>query len=411
MGDAMHRDLLERHAVLRLLLYLVTIITALYAGGLIWSVLLHFGDIILLFFLAWVVCFILQPLSGLLERRGLPRPVAVTLIYLSLLGVACGSIVLAIPAINDQVGRVAGELTVTLAPANLATLAARSAEYLHRLGMSTKDAHALVAQVSSQIPAWTSTFTGQAVDATTSLVGAVFTLLFDTILVAMISFYMMLDGDRLVKSFIRRLPPAWHPDVALLQRKIEMSFGGFLRAQLILAVVYGALNGVILLALGQPNGFLFAVLAGLLLLLPFIGPFLAVLPPALLVMLQSSPHDLVRNVLIVVVAVVLAQQFTMKLLAPHVMSQHVGLHPLVLFAAILVGAQEGGVWGALFAAPVASVVVAMLDVFFFRFQQASRLYPEITPETLALSRADEPSPVDQETTLEEVGARDVAKVR
>lgn len=400
----MHRDLLERHAVLRVVLYLLAIILALYAGGLIWSTLLHFGDIILLFFLAWVVRFILQPFSALLERRGLPRALAVTLIYLSLLGVACGSIVLAIPLINTEIGHVAVELTSTFTAGNLAVLGERAAITLHGLGLNSRDAHALVSQASARVPAWTTALTEQAVATTTTLVGAILNLLFDAALVTMLSFYMMLDGDRLVASFVHRLPCAWHPDIHLLRRKIELSFGGFLRAQLIIAVVYGALNAAILLALGQANGLLFALLAGVLLLVPFIGPFLAVVPPALLVALQSSPSDVVRNVLIALVASVIAQQITMKLIAPNVMSAHVGLHPLLLFAALLVGAQEGGIWGALFAAPVAAVIVTMLDVFFLRFQQASHLYPDFTIEPAAPDESREPQMLTRQTTPDAVRA-------
>jgi predicted PurR-regulated permease PerM len=380
MGDAMYRDLLERHAVLRLLLAMVTLITALYAGQMVWAMLLHFGGIILLFFLAWIVCFILQPLSAFLERRGLSRLVAVTAIYLSLLGVACGSIVLAIPLIQRQVGRVAAEVAITLTPDNMTLLNARAVLALRGLGLSAKDAQALVGQMSTRIPQWTGALTGQAVDWTTSLAGAIVNLLFNAVLVSMLSFYMMLDGDRLMASFVQRLPPAWHPDVRLLQRKIETSFGGYLRAQLIVALVYSVLTGISLFVLGQRNGLLFAVLAGLLMLLPFIGPFIAVVPPMMLVMLQS-PNDLVvRNLIILLVCLVIAQQITMKLIAPSVMSVHVGLHPLLLFAALLVGAQEGGVWGAVFAAPIAAVIVAMLDVFFVRFQQSSHLYPEIVAD-------------------------------
>lgn len=410
----MYRDLFERHAVLRLLLYMVTIITALYAGQMVWAMLLHFGDIILLFFLAWIVCFILQPLSAFLERRGLSRVVAVSAIYLSLLGVACGSIVLAIPLIQTQVGRVAAEVAVTLAPENVTTLTAHAVTNLHHLGLSAKDAQALVGQISSRIPQWTGAFTGQAVDATTAAAGAIVGLLFNTVLVTMLSFYMMLDGDRLVASFVKRLPPAWHPDIQLLQRKIETSFGGYLRAQLIVALLYGALTGISLLVLGQPNGLLFAVLAGLLMLVPFIGPFLAVVPPLILVILQSPNNEVVRNVIILLVCLVIAQQITMKLIAPSIMSAHVGLHPLVLFAALLVGAQEGGVWGALFAAPIAAVIVAMLDVFFLRFQQASNLYPEILPEYADLS-AEEPSSADEDEdedgTLEAMRPHEPAAMR
>jgi predicted PurR-regulated permease PerM len=399
----MHRDMLERHGVLRLLVFALTVVAVLVAGQMLWGVIAHFGNVILPFFLAWVIRFILQPLCSVLERRGVPRLLAVGLIYLSLLGLVAGSIVLAIPVIQQQVEHLAGEITVTLAPDNLNTLAAHATRYLHSVGLSTKDAQSLVAQFSSQIPNWTSGLSTQAVNATTSAAGAIAGILVDLVLIFMLSFYMVLDGDRLMESFIRRLPPAWHPDVRMLQRQVESSFGGFLRAQVIIALVYGVLTWLILLLLGQPNGLLIAVLAGLIMLLPFIGPFLAVAPPAVLVLLQSPSHDLVRNLVILMIGLIIAQQLTMKLVAPMVMSAHVGLHPLIMFAALLIGAQEAGVWGALFAAPIAAVLFTMLDVFFQRFQRVSALYPEITPE-LHLSSDDEGAAV-RDAERELVGSR------
>lgn len=385
----MHRDMLERHAVLRVLVIALTVVAALFAGQLIWALILHFGNVILPFFLAWIVSFILQPLCSLLERRGLPRLLAVSLIYLSLLGLVAGSIVLAIPVIQQQVDHLAAEITVTLAPNNLNSLAARATHYLHGLGLSNADAQSLVTQFSNQIPNWTNAISGQAVDATTSAAGTFAGVMVDLVLVFMLSFYMVLDGDRLMESFIKRLPPAWHPDVRLLQKQIESSFGGFLRAQVIIALVYGVLTGIMLLMLGQPNGLLIAVLSGLIMLLPFVGPFLAIVPPSVLVLLQSPPNAMLRNVIILLVGLIIAQQITMKLVAPMVMSAHVGLHPLLMFAALLIGAEEAGVWGALFAAPVAAVLFTMVDVFFERFQRSSTLYPEITPDLALPAEPDE----------------------
>jgi predicted PurR-regulated permease PerM len=377
----MYRDLLERHAALRFLLYLVTIVVVLYTGGLIWSALIHFSGIILLFFLAWVVCFILQPLATFLERRGLPRLLAVALIYFSVLALVLGSIVLAIPVIHTQVQQFANQLSATITPANLARISKQATIWLHRLGLSRADANKLVRQFSDRLPGVASNLGNQSVAMATQLLSVVATLLLDAVLVTILSFYMMLDGDQLVESWVQKLPPSWLADVRLFQQHVEVIFGGFLRAQLIIGATYGLLTGIVLAGLGLgAYAFIFAVVAAILMLIPFIGPFLAVVPPVVLVLLQSPPGDLIRNVIIVVAVLVIAQQITMQLVAPKVMSAHVGLHPLLLFAALLVGAEEGGVWGAVFAGPVAAIVVAMLDVFFVRFQQASPLYPDITFE-------------------------------
>ena len=376
----MSRDLLQRHAVLRVLLYVTTLIVVLYAIRMVWSTVIHFGDIILLFFLAWIIAFILRPLATYLQRHGLSRVVAVVAIYLCLLAAMSGGVVLAVPVIQAQVNHVAAELTQTFAPANLTVLTNRAIQWLHHLGLSNEQARGIIAQLTGQLPFLSSTLSWRAVSAATALVSTIFSLLLDVVIVTMLSFYMMLDGDRLVERFVHRLPPSWQPDVAMVQDRIETSFGGFLRAQLAVALLYGTLSGLILLALGQPNGLLFALLAGLLMLIPFIGTVLAIVPPALLVLLQAPDSEVVGKLVIALVALVVAQQVTLRLFAPQVHSVRVGVHPLVLVAALLVGAQEGGMWGALFAAPLAVVLASILDVFFARFQVSSSLYPGVTAE-------------------------------
>jgi predicted PurR-regulated permease PerM len=383
----MSRDLLQRHPVLRVLLSVTTVIVVLYAIGMVWGAVVHFGDIILLFFLAWIIAFILRPLADSLQQRGLSRALAVVVIYLCLLIAASGGIVLAVPLIQAQVDHVAAELTQTFAPGNFAVLTSRAIQWLHHVGLRNEQAQALIAQLTSQLPSVSNTLSGRAVDAATALVSTIFSLLLECVIVTMLSFYMMLDGDQLVERFVKRLPPSWQPDVALVRERIETSFGGFLRAQLAVALIYGTLSGLILLALGQPNGLLFALLAGLLMLIPFIGNVLAIVPPALLVLLQAPDNEVLGKTIVALVALVVTQHLTLRLFAPQMRNVRMGVHPLVLVAALLVGAQEGGMWGALFAVPLAVVLASILDVFFVRFQQVSSLYPDVA----APEEAPEPS--------------------
>jgi predicted PurR-regulated permease PerM len=218
-----------------------------------------------------------------------------------------------------------------------------------------------------------------AVATSTTLVGAVAEVVLDVILILILSFYIMLDGDRLAAAIVATLPPNWIPDAQLLRTHIDTIFGGYLRAQLIIAAVYGALTWLVLALVGQANGFVFALIAAVLMLIPFIGPILAIAPPLMLVLLQAPASKLVVSLIVVLGLLIVAQQITMQIIAPRVMSAQVGLHPLVLFAALLVGARESGAWGALFAVPIAAVLIAMLDTFFERFQQRSALYPDVQP--------------------------------
>lgn len=377
----MQPDLLARHRVLRVLITLVTVIVAIFTVQLIWTSLVTFGDIILLFFLAWVIAFILEPLSIYLRRIGLPRPAAVSLIYIALAIVISGVIVLTVPIIGDQIRRLAGELTDAFSPANLNAFSAQLTLALVRLGMRQRDASRIVSQAWGQIPAFTSTITNQAVSIATSAITSVLTLLFDAFLVIILSFYMMLDGDRLVAGVIRRLPPRWSQDALMFRDAVTQIFGGFLRAQLLVALIYSAFTWATLVLLGQSNSLPVALICGILMLLPFIGTFLAVAPPIALVLLQTPGDQLAAKLILLIIALIIAQQITLQIIAPRVFGSIMGVHPLLLFAGLLIGAKVGGVWGAFFAGPVVAVAYSMFEVFYDRYQRSSPLFPNKLPLT------------------------------
>lgn len=376
----MTRDLLDRHRSLRLLVFLLVAIVALYLFSFVWNVFALFSDVILLFFLAWIVAFVLDPVSILLQRRHVARPLAVTLIYTALLIVVSGAIVLTIPSLEEEVRLLASEITAALSGANLENLSANAVSTLRHLGFSKQNAHNIVDTVSGQIPGWIQTLTNNAVNVTTTLFASILTVLFNSFLVLIVSFYMMLDGGRLTERIIAKLPPLWIPDVRLFQRYVEQIFGGFFRAQLTIAAIYAALTWLVLLLLGQGN-LLVALISGVVLLLPFIGTVLCLVPPFLLVLLQAPTDKLVWDLGALIVALIVAQNIVFQIIAPKVFGAHLGVHPLILFGALLIGTKIGGVWGAFFAGPLVAVAYAMLRVYYERFAKASPLFAAEPPET------------------------------
>ena len=384
------RDILDRHRVLRILLALVTVLVAMWVISIVWSLLASVGDILLLFFLAWVITFILAPVSNFLISRKFPRVLAVSLVYIALLIVISGAIVLMVPTIQSQVTHLADEIKSDLSAERLATLNQSAVDLLHRFGFSTKDAQRIVSQISQQVPAWAGSLANNAVNFATTLVTSIMTILFDTALIVIISFYIMLDGHRLVESIVAKLPPKWAPDIRMFQRHVNETFGGFFRAQIIVALIYGLFTWIVLLALGQPNGFLASLLAGLIMMIPFIGSFGAFVPPLLLVVLQTPNDELLGKVLVLVLLLIVAQQIALQLIAPRVFGKTLGVNPLVLFAALLLGAKWGGVWGAFFAGPIVAVFVAVGVTFYDRFTQNMPLFEPLpeSPDSEAEADAD-----------------------
>jgi predicted PurR-regulated permease PerM len=378
----------------------LAVVVAIYALQLLWNALILFEDIIVEFFLAWLIAFMLEPIVEQVRRLRAPRPLAVTVVYLTLAVVLTGLIVLTVPLIGDELRRLAGELVSAVTPENLTRLNDNLTVTLEHLGVSSHDARQIMPQVSQRLPQYASQVASNALTFGANAIGSVLSLLLDAFLVIIISFYIMLDGGRITAGIINRLPPVWKPDAELFQGYVSQMFGGFLRAQLTLSLIYGGLTWLMLAILGQANGFLVALVCGLLVILPFIGPFLALAPPVVLVLLQTDPTQLPVNLVVLIIGLFLAQQITFQVIAPRVFSSHLGVSPLLLIAGLLIGAREGGVWGAFFAAPIVAVAYAMFEVFYQRFRRMSSLYPDGSGAAAPSATSDTaPTSTDGNATL------------
>src|SRR5207248_1676081 len=164
-------------------------------------------------------------------------------------------------------------------------------------------------------------------------------------------------------------PPAVDEVMEDFHSIINRKFGGYLRGQFILALSYGLLTYIISVGFGLSYAVLLAVLAAVMMLIPFIGAIAAIVPPLIAFVLlhvgAPTAFPVVRFVLLFVFLVV-AQHIVINLLAPRVMSTAMGMHPLLVLLGLLLGAKLAGIWGAIFGVPVLGVALDMVDVIYRR---------------------------------------------
>jgi predicted PurR-regulated permease PerM len=151
-----------------------------------------------------------------------------------------------------------------------------------------------------------------------------------------------------------------------LVANIHRAFAGFLRGQVIQSLLGGIGTGVIMSALGIDYALLCSVVAALVLFIPFIGPPLAVILPVTIGLLTRPDVTLILTI-----ALIGLQQVIFNVIAPRVLSQQVGLHPLMVFFAVLTGARIAGIWGAIFGVPIVAVLTTMIS--FYRAGQEERV--------------------------------------
>jgi predicted PurR-regulated permease PerM len=352
---------------LRALAILGCAIAGFYLVGLLWQVIQEFADIILLFFLAWLLAFVLEPLVGALVEARLPRLAAIGLTYLTLLFVFSAGVILLVPALTAQTvdavrnmpGYVeqAGSLLTEAQSSTNAWLVDHRSPILINLE-SALDPQELTRRADAIGPQ----ILGNAVGVAT---GAA-TLLVEVLILLILSFYFMADGARLADSLIQALPPRAQDDMRFLVANIHRAFAGFLRGQVIQSLLGGVGTGVIMSALGIDYALLCSVVAALVLFIPFIGPPLAVILPVTIGLLTRPDATLILTI-----ALIALQQVIFNVIAPRVLSQQVGLHPLLVFFAVLTGARIAGIWGAIFGVPIVAVLTTMIS--FYRAGQEERV--------------------------------------
>ncbi len=310
-----------------------------------------FSDVILTFFLAWLLAFILSSPVRLLLRvvPRLPRVVAVVAVY-AILTIALLAIVvvLAQALFNSLLEFIRNVPTVRQ---GLPTILQPWSNRLAALGFGQVD---LVGQANAFLDGLASTaqdLVGPLQAAAVASIGVLGNVLF----VFILSVFIVIDSEAMLNFLLRLVPPRYAEEARLLERAIGRSFGGFLRGQAIIGFLYAVVALVVSEVLGLPYIPVITATAGILMAIPFFGPFVAWVPPVL-VAFVSVPDA--TGAAIVLMGI--GWFVVMNIVQPRVMADAVGIPPIVVFASVLIGSRVAGVPGAIFGLPVAAVISAVV---------------------------------------------------
>lgn len=185
------------------------------------------------------------------------------------------------------------------------------------------------------------------------IVGNIFGGIFSFILIAVLSFYFAIE-PRGIESFIKVITPVYHHEYAVdLWRRSQHKIGQWMQGQVVLGLVIGVLVYLVLSIIGMKHAFLLAVFAGALEIIPIFGPIVSAVPAVLLAFVQGGA----AMSTIVLAAYVLIQQFENHLIYPLVVKKVVGVPPVLVIIALLVGGKLAGFLGVLIAVPLAAVMM------------------------------------------------------
>jgi predicted PurR-regulated permease PerM len=348
----------------RILIWLLIVAVGAYLLERLFFLVSRFATPLLLFALAWLIALVLQPIIAWMTRDSgivspgwrLPRALAVLLVYLGLLAVVVFLVISLVPVIGPQLAGL--ETTLPGASETILSWATNLEASLNRLGLHVNLESALQPDALIQ---QASTVASTLIQQSLGIASGIATLLLDLVIILILSFYMTLDGPRLAVRTLEMLPRSWRDDTLTFFSIVNRTFGGFLRAQLVQAVFYGIPTALLMVALRLIDVSLASVLAAILVLIPLIGGLIAVIPPLVITLIENPD-----SFLITLIGLIVIQQVLFNMVMPRLMGRIVGLHPLLVFAAILVGATLAGAWGILFGVPIAGVIASALHFLYLR---------------------------------------------
>ena len=334
------------------------------------------GHVLFLFLTASVIAFTLNPLVRDFTRLKLPRGLAVTIVYL-VFAATVAAVLIAIGIVAfDQAQRAGERIDAYVTEETLSGQTGAEVD-IDRL-QAWLDDHGLEnIRIRAQVNDWIDSLSageisGYAQDAIEFARGAAFSavlLLFSLILIVVISIYMLLDMPRLERSIDSRFPPHGGPP---LTQQIESALWGYVKGQAILSTVIGASAGVGMWVLGKTGlvegaeeyALLFGLWTAFIEVIPYIGPWLSAVPPAIFALFADPPW----GVIWVAVLFLFIYQAEGHVVVPNVMASALRLHPLLVIFGLLAGGELYGIAGVLVALPTMAGLRAIWGFFRERVQ-------------------------------------------
>lgn len=302
-------------------------------------------DVLALLFVAILIVTAIDPVVDFLHKKKIPRSVGVLMVYgllLSIMGLVISFV--APPLINqskDFIEKIPNYLQ------SLSNYSGNANNYFQSHKMTLN-----VQQLTDNLNNGIANLPQTIFFGTVGLVNNFISI----IVVLVMAFYMTVKEDG-IKKFIVSITPEKHKEYAAsVTERMEVKIGKWVQGQFFLMLIIFALDFVGLYIIGIPYALALAIFAGLMEIVPYVGPIVSAIPGVILGSLISPMTGLVTLLLYF-----FTQQFESHIVVPQVMKKAVGLNPVAVILALLIGLKLGGVLGAILSIPLATVISVFVE--------------------------------------------------
>lgn len=321
----MLEDIKKNYFSLQILIILLIIAVGIYIFQIAWQFLANFSDILIILISAWLVSFILAPfVKALVTLFKLSKILAAFIVYVIFFALIAVTVQLFIPTVYAQIQQL-----VQVLPNYMNA----SPPFMQKwLNVATT-------YLDNSLP----------------IISSLATILFNIFLVIIISFYFVLDSDKINAELYQLSPRKWHDNMKFIQHVIDTTFASFIRVQLLFGVLTGITTWIVLRIFNIDFAASTALVSGIFGTIPMIGPILAIIPPLLLPVLTNT-----TQALIIFLTLLALQQIIFNIIGPKLLSKTFKLHPVIVLLSFLVGYRIAGSVGAILAVPVLGILAVIL---------------------------------------------------
>ena len=340
-----------------LLLLLAVIYLLIKVSPVLGTFLFFIKNLLLPFFIALIISYLLHPIVTILHERGVPRAIAVLLIYIIFFGTLTIILSKTIPLLIGQIKDFMDHFPVILQKVE-GWLDIIRHDPTYPLPDTVQDG------IDSFFENWESKLAKGVVDVTgwiSSTIGIIFTLF----LVPFVSFYILKDYKLIEKTVITFVPKKQRKEMIRLLRDIDEALGNYIRGQLLVCTFVGILAYIGYLLIGLPYALLLASIVGLTNIIPYLGPFIGA-APAVIVGLSISW----KLGLSVFVVNLIIQMLEGNVISPQIVGRSLHIHPLFIILSLLIGGQVAGIVGMILAVPFFAILKVIVQHVALYFRQS-----------------------------------------
>lgn len=302
-------------------------------------------DVVAILFISVIVAAAIGPMVDWMNKKRIPRSLAVLIIYIILFSIIGTVIYFLIPPIVEQAKDFSQNFPVYVEKITGVFMGLE--KYIQEHNVSFNE-QGFFQDIGRQL-----TQSSLAIFSTTI---GFFSGFISIVVIMSLAFYLSVKKDGM-KGFVVAITPSKYHDYAVsVADKINAKIGRWMQGQLFLMIIIFALDFLALYFLDVPYALILAILGGFLEIVPYLGPIIAAVPAVILGFLVSPLTGI-----LVLAAYIIIQQAENHILTPQIMKKALGLNPVVVILALLIGAKIGGVLGAILSVPITTALSVFVD--------------------------------------------------